>query len=106
GGSLENSGKKGLSHTLSRICDALYAKTPVLWNELINRQSLSSQGVAARRRLIEAMLTKPTQQLLGIEGYPPERSMYESLLHAGRLHVEEVSGSWAFRAIADKDPLR
>lgn len=105
GQKIANIGKRGLSRTLSQICDELFAKTPILRNELINRQSLSSQGVAARRRLIEGMLTNPSQQLLGIEGYPPERSMYESLLLASKLHVEDATGLWAFRAIADEDPL-
>jgi len=68
---------KGLSHVLSTICDALYPGTPRLWNELINRRTLSSQGAAARRNLIEAMLTRADQPTVGIEGYPPERSMYE-----------------------------
>ena len=75
---------RGLSHLLSAICDDLYAGSPIVWNELINRQKLSSQGAAARRNLIEAMLTHEDQPQLGIEGFPPERSMYESLLKAER----------------------
>lgn len=71
---------KGLSHILSTICDELYPGTPRLWNELINRRTLSSQGAAARRNLIEGMLTCADQPTLGIEGYPPERSMYKKAL--------------------------
>jgi hypothetical protein len=61
---------RGLSHLLSQVCDALYHASPRLRNELINRRTLSSQGAAARRNLIEAMLTKADQATLGIEGYP------------------------------------
>ena len=98
--------QKGLLHLLSNICDTLYAQTPYLWNELINRRSLSSQGAAARRNLIEAILTKPHQPILGITGFPPERSMYESLLLASRLHVEVMPGRWAFQPLPAEDPLQ
>ncbi len=64
-----------ISHTtdfnakLSEVCDRVYNKTPILWNELINRRELTSQGAKARRELIEAMLERPTQERLGLEGY-------------------------------------
>lgn len=97
---------KGLSHVLSAICDELYSGTPRLWNELINRRTLSSQGAAARRNLIEAMLTHGDQPILGIEGYPPERSMYESLLSASGLHHAVGPAYWKFSRPPDEDPLR
>lgn len=96
---------KGLSHVLSAICDELYSGTPRLWNELINRRTLSSQGAAARRNLIEAMLTHGDQPILGIEGYPPERSMYESLLSASGLHHAVGPAYWGFSEPPDEDPL-
>lgn len=97
---------RGLSHLLSAISDTLYKGSPILWNELLNRRVLSSQGAAARRNLIEAMWLHGTRPQLGITGYPPERSMYESLLLASRLHVEVESGRWAFQFIPDDDPLQ
>jgi hypothetical protein len=97
---------RGLPHLLSRLCDQVYDQTPILRNELINRRSLTSQGAAARRNLIEAMLTNADQPTLGITGFPPDRSMYESLLLAGHLHVEVGPGHWAFRPLTDDDPLR
>jgi hypothetical protein len=97
---------KGLSHALSTICDTLYSATPRLWNELINRRTLSSQGAAARRNLIEGMLTRAGQPLLGIQGYPPERSMYESLLLAGSLHRAVGPTGWKFLEPPADDPLR
>lgn len=97
---------KGLSHILSTICDELYPGTPRLWNELINRRALSSQGAAARRNLIEGMLTCSDQPVLGIEGYPPERSMYESLLSAGGLHHAVGPAYWKFSEPPENDPLR
>lgn len=97
---------RGLSHVLSIICDELYPDTPRLWNELINRRVLSSQGAAARRNLIEAMLTRASQPALGIEGYPPERSMYESLLGASGLHRAVGPAFCQFSEPIESDSLR
>jgi hypothetical protein len=96
---------EGLSHLLSKVCDDLYDQSPVIWNEIINRRSISSQGAAARRNLIEKMLTKPTETYLGIEGFPPERSIYDSLLKASGLHREVKKGQWEFVAPKNNDPL-
>ncbi|MCC6188633.1 MAG: hypothetical protein IT318_06335 [Anaerolineales bacterium] len=85
---------QSVGHLLSEICEKLYPLSPRLWNELINRRALSSQAAAARRNLIEAMLTRPNQPLLGIEGFPPERSMYASVLEASGLHREMQPGKW------------
>jgi hypothetical protein len=46
---------------LSDLCDRVYAKTPHLDNELINRRVLTSQGAKARKTLIEAMLERADQ---------------------------------------------
>ena len=79
---------------LSRVCDSLYNKAPKVRNELVTRRSLSSAAAGARRNLIEAMLSKAPLPFLGIEGYPPERSMYESVLLSTGIHAEHKPGSW------------
>jgi len=93
GKNVGDNARRGLSALLSLVCDLLYADSPVIRNEILNRSQLSSQGAAARRNLIEGMLLRGGQSVLGIEGYPPERSMYESLLRLGNLHVE-TEDSW------------
>ncbi|MEH2178508.1 MAG: hypothetical protein V7K56_04945 [Nostoc sp.] len=57
---------------LSDICDRVYHRSAILWNELINRRDLTSQGVKARRELIQAMLEHQYENKLGLEGYGPE----------------------------------
>jgi len=96
GKEIELQPRDGLSHQLSVICDELFPDSPRLWNELINRRTLSSQGAAARRNLIEAILTRSNQPDLGINGYPPERSMYESLLRSSGLHHQFEGDNWSF----------
>lgn len=85
-----------VSQLLSAVCDQVYAKAPKIRNELIVRRSLSSAAAAARRNLIQAMLEHAKEPLLGIEGYPPERSMYESVLAATGLHRVQDNGEWGF----------
>jgi hypothetical protein len=65
---------------LSDLCKEVYSGGPTLWNELINKRELTSQGAKARRELIEAMLNNVEAEQLGLSGHGPERSMYDSLL--------------------------
>jgi hypothetical protein len=78
-----------LNDLLSRVCEGVYGSTPRWRNELINRRSLSSAAAAARRNLIEAMFEHAGTEGLGFAGYPPERSMYETLLRSSRLHRKQ-----------------
>lgn len=87
--------QRSLSSLLSEVCDKLYTHTPILHNELVNRWTLSSAAAAGRRNLIQAMLEHPNEERLGMEGYPPERSMYESVLMDTGLHVPGALG-WQF----------
>ena len=81
-----------LSSLVSTLCDKIFDQTPVLRNELINRRSLSSAAAAARRNLIDAMIQKGTEPRLGLVGYPPEVSMYASLLEETGIHREGIQG--------------
>lgn len=78
---------------LSAVCDRIYHKSPKIWNELINRRQLTSQGAKARRELIEALIEHSEQEKLGLEGYGPEVTMYYSLLEKTKIHREE-DGYW------------
>jgi hypothetical protein len=89
-----NSGKRrkagppaGFSRLLSDICDERYPLTPVIRNEMVNRRELTSQGAKARRVVLEQMFSDEHEESLGIEGYGPERAMYESMLNYTGLHA-------------------
>lgn len=84
-----------ISQLLSGVFDRVFAESPRIRNELIVRRTLSSAATAARRNLIEAMLQRADQPALGIEGFPPERSIYESVLRVTGLHAKQEDGSWA-----------
>lgn len=94
---------RAVAALLSDAMDQVYARCPRIRNELINRRTLSSAAAAARRNLIERMLTSPEQARLGIVGSPPERAIYESVLHATGLHRADTTGRWSFQPPSDDE---
>ncbi|MEQ9325371.1 MAG: hypothetical protein RIF41_39760, partial [Polyangiaceae bacterium] len=91
----QTSSAKGLARLLSEVFDEAFASAPIIHNELLNRTQPSSAAAAARRTLMTAMLEHPHEERLGIEGFPPELSMYRSLLEVHGLHRSSKSG-WGF----------
>lgn len=80
---------------LSKICDNVYHKTPLIQNELINRRKISNTATTARKKLIQAMLEDGGKRNLGITGSPAEMSIYRSLLWNTGIH-REIEGIWGF----------
>ena len=95
GNTVQITSRRELNAHLSRICDSVYHKAPIIRNELINQRQLSHSAARARRMLIKAMLECGVQENLDITGYPPERSVYLSLLSDTGIH-RNVSGEWGF----------
>ena len=90
---------------LSKICDVVYHKTPFIRNELINRRKISGAATSARKNLIEAMLENGDRKDLGITGYPPQMSIYRSLLWNTGIH-RETEGVWGFHPPKTPDENR
>jgi hypothetical protein len=94
-----------LQSLVSAACSEAYPHTPHLRNELINRRQISSTAASARRVLIENMIEHRAEYKLGITGYPPEASMYVSLLESTGIHRQADSGAYDFLAPpVDRDP--
>ncbi|NJL05933.1 MAG: hypothetical protein HC911_13710 [Chloroflexaceae bacterium] len=91
---------------LSRVCEHVFAGSPRIWNELIMRQHLPSASAKARRMLIAAMLEQGHLPELGLTGYPPERSIYASVLFQSGIHREQSAGVWGFGPPPTHDPAR
>lgn len=92
---------------LSDVCDEVYPDAPRIHNELVNRASISAAAAGARMRLIERVLERASEPMLGLpeKKAPPEKSMYLSVLRAGNLHVPGEDG-WTVRLPdAEVDPL-
>jgi hypothetical protein len=102
---IEGGRSRPMSSVLSALCDDLYPDTPLIRNEMLSRRVLTSQGAKARRNLLQAMLDSPDSERCGIDGYPPERAMYEAVLGSSGLHRARPK-SMCFGAPALDDPLR
>ena len=93
GDTVQIASRRELNAHLSTICDRVFHRKPIIRNELINQRQLSHSASRARRMLIKAMLECGVQENLGITGYPPEMSVYLSLLSDTGIH-RYVSGEW------------
>lgn len=87
---------KTLVQILSEVLDNNYYRSPIIWNEIVNRNKLSSQGAQARKNIIHSILSDSHNEHFGYEGYPPERSVYENILFASGIH-REVNGEWTIQ---------
>jgi hypothetical protein len=99
----EVDGLAGLSRLASDLADSAYPDAPCLFNELLNRTAPGSNAIAAQKALLKAMVAKPTTKRLGIEQFPAEGGLYESLLARSGLH--KASGDTAgFHKPGRNDP--
>ena len=96
--------RAGLNRFLSDVCDRTFDKVPILRNELVNRDKLSSAVAAARMRLLGLMLDKEEKEFLGLSGAPPERTIYLSMFHASGMH-QAVGSRLRFGEPGPRDPL-
>lgn len=88
---------------LSSLSTTVFNESPRLFNELINREHVSSSAAAIRRNLIQIMIEKDGIEDLGFIGTPPEYSMYRSLLEEGGFYRERSSGEYSFDGLPAKE---
>jgi len=93
-----------LNNVASELATRRYPLSPRLINELLNRIKPSSNAVAAQNALLRAMVSNEGKPRLGINGYPAEGGLFDSLLEATGLYAQTDDG-WRFRTPADdSDP--
>lgn len=83
---------------LSYVCEVVYCKTPIIRNELFNRQKLSSAISLARVNLLDAMLNHSDEDAFGINGFPPEKTIYFTLFKESGIHRKNENGHWILGA--------
>lgn len=95
-----------LSRLASDLADEHFAKSPKIQSELLNRDSLSSSSVSARKNLLYKMLSNIKNEDLGIEGYPAEKGLYLTTLKNTGLHRKaETVDEWII-TVPEKDIKR
>jgi hypothetical protein len=92
---IEIASAQALQRFISAVLVDQFSGTPQIRNELINRDKPSSTAIAARTRLLLAMLDHADKRDLGIEKFPPELAIYRAVLQATGLHSFE-SGRYGF----------
>lgn len=80
--------RRALQNALSQAFEAIYPNTPIIKNELINRDKPSSQATGARNRLVSLLLINGDKEDLGIEisKFPPEKAIYRALFKETGIH--------------------
>lgn len=81
-----------LSRLASDLADERYRESPRIHSELVNRQRPSSNTQKGVRDLMHAMIAAPSQEFLGIEGFPVHRGLYSTVLAPAGLHHKTADG--------------
>ena len=72
--------KTQISELLSGICSELYTQTPVIKNEMINKDTVTRTIINAMNKVVDALLTTELKPNLGLSGAGPEISIMRSVL--------------------------
>lgn len=105
--------KSGLTAVMSQICDAVYNMTPVINNESVNKNDITSVAQNSRNKIVSALLRSELEPNLGLSGTGQEVSIMRStLLRTGiwsedggvpqiNLHPENVNMRHMLETIED-----
>lgn len=72
--------KTQISELLSEICDELYTQTPIIKNEMINKDAVTRTITNAMNKVVDALLMTELKLNLGLSGAGPEISIMRSVL--------------------------
>lgn len=72
--------KASLTGLMSDICDVVYAQTPIINNEAINRNDISGRTNTSRTKIVTALLRNELEENLGFTGSGQEVSIMRSTL--------------------------
>ena len=89
---------RDFNRLLSDVCAQVYPYTPVVKNELFNKQKLSSAISLAKSNLLDAVLTHSGEPDLGFpsESFPPEKSIFLSLLKNTGIYRQDSLGDYVY----------
>ncbi|MCF0210703.1 MAG: hypothetical protein HUK18_05270 [Bacteroidales bacterium] len=91
---------RAFNKLLSRVCHEIYPDTPILRNELFNRQKLSSAISLARVKLLDAMLDYSDKEDFGFDKTtcPPEKAIYYTIFKNTGIHRRDEHGIYVLGA--------
>ena len=83
--------KSGLTEVMSQICDSVFGLTPVINNESVNKNEITSIAANSRNKIISALLRNELEPNLGLSGTGQEVSIMRSTLLRTGIWCEESS---------------
>ena len=83
-----------LSALASTIADKQVTENFTCNNELINRNKPSPSAKGAIRELLKRMIENSDEANFGIEKYPPEKGIYDSIILKNGLHKADDDGNY------------
>lgn len=94
GKQIEVKSRRDFNKLLSKVCDEIYYGTPIMRNELFNKQKISSAISLAKSNLLDALLLNSDKEDLGFDpqAFPPEKTIYLSLLKNTGIHRMDEEG--------------
>lgn len=93
---------KELHSLASEKASEIFNRSPCINSELINRVKPSSNSAAGLKLLLKSMGENRGKDRLGIEGYPAEGGLYDTLLASTKLYAKTNDG-YAFKEPTTKD---
>ena len=87
--------KAELTSLLSNICDEEYYRTPVIINEALNKNEITSVADKSRRKILSALLQSNLDNNLGFSGNAQEVTIMRSILLNTGLLVNDENGPYA-----------
>lgn len=72
--------KSGLTELMSKICDTVFSLTPVINNESVNKNDITSTAQNSRNKIVGALLRNELEPNLGLSGTGQEVSIMRSTL--------------------------
>lgn len=76
--------RKDLSEALSGLCDEVYSRTPIINNEVINKNEPSGAALTSRAKVLNALCSQTLEPNLGFVGNGQETSIARSVLKVTR----------------------
>lgn len=91
GGELKDIRRKAaLTEMMSSICDEIFGLTPVISNEAVNRNTITSISSNSRSKIISALLRNDLERNLGLTGTGQEVSIMRSTLIRTGILIDEA----------------
>ena len=98
---IDRATRETLSAIATKLASEQYPKTPIIFNELVNRDSISGNATRARKELMYQMLKRAGEKDLGFEGYPASAGLFYTIIAENGLY-QNVKGSYIF-TVSDRN---